>query len=81
MILSLYRKSKAIIHPLSALTDFVASGTKKVKYLEENMGALKVNLTDIEVNKIRDDISRVEIQGDRYPPFFAAYSFADTPVL
>ena len=59
----------------------LARGTKRVKYLEENVGALRVKLTEADLNKIRDDISKVEIQGDRYPPFFAAYSFADTPVL
>ena len=56
-------------------------GTKKVKYLEENVGALKVDLTEAEASEIREDIAGVIIEGDRYPPFFAAYSFADTPAL
>ena len=56
-------------------------GTKKVKYLEENVGALKVHLTEAEANEIRKDIAGVVIEGNRYPPFFATYSFADTPAL
>ena len=56
-------------------------GTKKVKYLEENMGALKVKLTEAEASEIRKDIAGVVVEGNRYPPFFATYSFADTPAL
>ncbi|KAH6673036.1 NADP-dependent oxidoreductase domain-containing protein [Halenospora varia] len=54
-------------------------GTKKIKYLEENVGALNVELSKEEVKQIRDEIEAVEVKGERYPPFFAAYSFADTP--
>lgn len=57
------------------------SGTKKIKYLEENVGALNVELSKEEVKQIRDEIEAVEVKGERYPPFFAAYSFADTPEL
>jgi len=56
-------------------------GTKRIKYLEENMKALDVKLTSEEVQDIRAEISKVEVAGDRYPAFFQQYSFADTPAL
>jgi aryl-alcohol dehydrogenase-like predicted oxidoreductase len=37
------------------------AGTKKVKYLEENWGALKVQLTPDEVKQIRDEIEKTEV--------------------
>jgi aryl-alcohol dehydrogenase-like predicted oxidoreductase len=42
-------------------------GTKKTKYLEENLGALKVELTESEIEEIREDVEAVEIVGGRYP--------------
>jgi aryl-alcohol dehydrogenase-like predicted oxidoreductase len=42
-------------------------GTKKTKYLEENLGALKVELTESEIEEIRKDVEAVEIVGGRYP--------------
>lgn len=42
-------------------------GTKKLKYLEENLGALKVKLTEEEIREIRKDVEAVEISGMRYP--------------
>lgn len=45
-------------------------GTKKVKYLEENVGALQVKLTKEENEEIRKAIEATEVQGERYP---AAY--------
>lgn len=42
-------------------------GTKKTKYLEENLGALKVELTESEIKEIRKDVEAVEIVGERYP--------------
>ena len=54
-------------------------GTKKVKYLDDNVGAVEVKLSPAEVEVIRKEIEKVEIVGDRYPPFLAQYSFADTP--
>ncbi|KZS97315.1 Aldo/keto reductase [Sistotremastrum niveocremeum HHB9708] len=55
-------------------------GTKKIKYLNENLGAYKVHLTPDEVKEIRvlaEDADAVE--GDRYPPGFQEMLFADTP--
>ncbi|KAK7178818.1 hypothetical protein DPSP01_014346 [Paraphaeosphaeria sporulosa] len=56
-------------------------GTKKIKYLEENIGSIKVQLTAEEVKEIRAEIEKVEVTGDRYPPAFQSYSFGDTPEL
>lgn len=56
-------------------------GTKKIKYLEENMGALNVNLTVQEDKEIRDAVESAETQGDRYPGAMQAVCFMDTPPL
>lgn len=56
-------------------------GTKKIKYLEENLGALDVKLTDAEVKEIRKVISEAEVSGDRYPTAMMHTLFADTPEL
>jgi hypothetical protein len=50
-----------------------------VKYLDENIASQKIALSEQDVKGIRDAIESVVITGDRYPPFFAPYSFADTP--
>ncbi|EPQ50835.1 aldo/keto reductase [Gloeophyllum trabeum ATCC 11539] len=48
--------------------DIVAiPGTKRVKYLEENIGAAGVEISDEESKEIRAVISRIEIKGTRYP--------------
>ena len=54
-------------------------GTKKIKYLEENMGALEVNLSDAEEKEIRRAIEKAESHGERYPEFMTQYNFTDTP--
>jgi aryl-alcohol dehydrogenase-like predicted oxidoreductase len=56
-------------------------GTKKVKYLEENVGALDVKLTKEEVREIRELIEATEVQGSRYPDVMMNTLFADTPAL
>jgi aryl-alcohol dehydrogenase-like predicted oxidoreductase len=56
-------------------------GTKRIKYLEENLGALKLKLTDEDNKRIRKAIDAREATGDRYPPGFAVNLFADTPEL
>lgn len=55
-------------------------GTKKIKYLEENMDVLEVKLTEQETLEIRNAIEGTEVSGDRYPPAMMAYNFMDTPV-
>lgn len=43
-------------------------GTKKLKYLEENFGSLKVHLTKEEVQEIREEVEKAEVVGHRSPP-------------
>ena len=56
-------------------------GTKKIKYLEENIGALKVELTKDEENEIRNLVEGAEVHGGRYAEAMAGHLFADTPKL
>lgn len=52
-------------------------GTKRVKYLEENLGAVKVELTDEEERTIREKVDAAGVEGKRSPDGFKL--FADTP--
>ena len=56
-------------------------GTKKVKYLEENLGALEVRLTEEEEGEIRKVVDQAEVHGERYPEAMMGRLFADTPEL
>ncbi|KAF7931127.1 uncharacterized protein EAE97_009336 [Botrytis byssoidea] len=56
-------------------------GTKKIKYLEENMEALHVQLSRQEEREIRTAIEKVQIGGARYPESMMAFAFGDTPEL
>ncbi|MCJ1355624.1 MAG: hypothetical protein MMC33_005616 [Icmadophila ericetorum] len=56
-------------------------GTKKIKYLEENFGALKVKLTEEEIKDIRTAVENAEVHGSRYPAAMMGLCFADTPAL
>jgi len=42
-------------------------GTKKLERLDENIGAVKVELTSDDLREIEGVASRITIQGDRYP--------------
>ena len=42
-------------------------GTTKLHRLEENIGAAGVELTDDDLRDIEGAVSRVTVQGDRYP--------------
>jgi len=53
-------------------------GTRQVKYLEENWGALKVELSDKEVKEIREMAEKAEVKGERYDPSMASMQFADS---
>ncbi|MCJ1315141.1 Aldo-keto reductase str7 [Xylographa vitiligo] len=54
-------------------------GTKKIKYLEENLGALDVVLSEKENTEIRNAVESAEIHGDRYPTPMMKVLFGDTP--
>lgn len=56
-------------------------GTKKIKYLEENVDALNVKLTAAENAAIRKAAEEAEVQGERYPQQMMAALFADSPEL
>jgi aryl-alcohol dehydrogenase-like predicted oxidoreductase len=42
-------------------------GTTKLHRLEENLGALAVKLTSADLRSIEDAVSKVTVQGERYP--------------
>jgi aryl-alcohol dehydrogenase-like predicted oxidoreductase len=43
-------------------------GTKRVRYLEENMGALNVKLTETDLKEIKTRFAEIEVFGERYAP-------------
>jgi aryl-alcohol dehydrogenase-like predicted oxidoreductase len=47
-------------------------GTTKLARLEENLGAVEVELSAAEVRAIDAAASAVQVQGARYPPQFQA---------
>lgn len=55
-------------------------GTKKIKYLEENMGAADVELTEEEDKEIRREVEKCEVVGERYPAHMMHVA-VDTPEL
>ncbi|KAJ6459849.1 NADP-dependent oxidoreductase domain-containing protein [Mycena sanguinolenta] len=57
-------------------------GTKKIKYLEENIAAGKLKLSVQDVQAVRDVAAQANAaQGDRYPGGMMSSLFADTPPL
>ncbi|KAK0614922.1 putative aldo-keto reductase [Bombardia bombarda] len=60
---------------------FPIPGTKKIKYLEENLGAYNVTLTDEEDEEIRAAIEAAEVHGARYPVHAMNLLLTDTPPL
>lgn len=53
-------------------------GTKKIKYLEENWGALDVQLTDEDETEIRKFVETAEVAGGRYTEGSMTFTFGDT---
>jgi aryl-alcohol dehydrogenase-like predicted oxidoreductase len=47
-------------------------GTTKAQRLEENLGAAGLELTSMDLARIGDALSRIQVQGDRYPARLAA---------
>jgi aryl-alcohol dehydrogenase-like predicted oxidoreductase len=43
-------------------------GTKRVRYLEDNMGALNIPLTEGDLQEINTRFARLEVSGERYAP-------------
>lgn len=49
-------------------------GTTKLKHLEENLGALKIQLTTTDVAEIEKGFAQIGVKGDRFPPEILALS-------
>jgi len=45
-------------------------GTTKLARLEENLGALNVELTPDDVRALEDASSKIKLEGARYPKFY-----------
>jgi len=43
-------------------------GTKRLKYLEDNMGALAVHLTEADLKKTNETFGELKVAGERYTP-------------
>ncbi|KAJ6452493.1 NADP-dependent oxidoreductase domain-containing protein [Mycena sanguinolenta] len=57
-------------------------GTKKIKYLEENIAAGKLKLSAEDIQAVRNVAAQADAtQGDRYPGGMVSLLFADTPSL
>jgi aryl-alcohol dehydrogenase-like predicted oxidoreductase len=63
--------------------DFIPiPGTKKIKYLKENLESTKVNLTREELLEVRSISEKADAnQGERYPGGMSTLLYADTPKL
>ncbi|EEB05046.1 aldose reductase YakC [Schizosaccharomyces japonicus yFS275] len=55
-------------------------GTKRIKYLDENFGAINVKLPQTVVDEIREACQEAEVIGERYPPGPGKKLFMDTPL-
>jgi len=53
-------------------------GSRDLKHFTENLGALKVELSEKEAQQIRELAVKADIRGERYPPEFLAQSYLDT---
>jgi aryl-alcohol dehydrogenase-like predicted oxidoreductase len=42
-------------------------GSRRLEHLDDNLGALAVELTPDDLQKIGDALSKITVQGDRYP--------------
>ncbi|QGA17456.1 hypothetical protein EYB26_005127 [Talaromyces marneffei] len=59
---------------------FVIPGTRKIKYLEENLATQHITLTSAEEKTLSDIIYATKFEGGRYPEGFPeGYEFGETP--
>jgi aryl-alcohol dehydrogenase-like predicted oxidoreductase len=56
-------------------------GTKKIKYLEENLAAAHVKLTAEELKAVRELAAKTHANGPRYSPLMMETMFVNTPPL
>ncbi|KAK9802380.1 putative Aldo-keto reductase [Seiridium cardinale] len=75
--------SKPLVEQKLIYQDFLPiPGTKRVKYLEENVEAINIKLSKDDENKIRQAIDSVGgSKGDRYPAAMLDKCFGDSPEL
>jgi aryl-alcohol dehydrogenase-like predicted oxidoreductase len=60
--------------------DFIPiPGTKKIKYLEENVAAVHIQLSEQEKSTFRKAVEAAEIAGERYSPEALESLLIDTP--
>lgn len=60
---------------------FPIPGTRRIEYLEDNMGALDVSLTDEEEAELRHIVDNKPVSGGSVPDAFAGFIFRDTKEL
>ncbi|GAB1214635.1 hypothetical protein ATERTT37_003799 [Aspergillus terreus] len=60
---------------------FPIPGTTRVERLKENLGSLRITLSEEEEREFRQACSAVEVAGARYPEEIVSRLFADTPPL
>ncbi|PYH90923.1 Aldo/keto reductase [Aspergillus ellipticus CBS 707.79] len=56
-------------------------GTKTMKYLDQNAGAINIVLTEKDLKELREKIDQTELVGGRYPEMLSRRLIADTPLL
>jgi diketogulonate reductase-like aldo/keto reductase len=56
-------------------------GTTKRKNLEENIGALAVQLSKEDMKEIEDAVPHLEVAGDRYGDMKSTWRFTSSPPL
>jgi hypothetical protein len=69
------------IRSLTDISTCDRGSTKKIKYLEENVGGADVKLSKEEVDEIRQVVEAAEVAGGRYPDGYEDGLYADTPEL
>jgi aryl-alcohol dehydrogenase-like predicted oxidoreductase len=60
---------------------FPIPGTQRLNRLEENIGAVSVQLSKEEEQEIRKAVEAAEVGGSRYPDAITSSLYADTPAL
>ena len=54
-------------------------GTTNIAHMEENLGAVAVSFTAVELQQLNDAVSAIRIQGERLPPAVMAMSGVEAP--
>lgn len=53
-------------------------GTKRIKYLEDNIGSLQVKMNKADEQEVRRFVEGADVAGSYMPPAFADYIYRDT---